>query len=244
MRQLFFLLFFVSLLSCSSSQQLTGVAYKGYSIQPTAGVDSSLYKMIGPYRDIINRTMDEVLAENEVDLLKEIPDSRLGNFLADAYLWSAKEKLDKEAEMAFMNHGGVRVNRIGKGQVTRRNIYEVMPFDNLLVVAEVKGSLLQQYLDRLAAEGGGGGVAGISMKIRDKKAVEVLVNGKPLDPERTYKMVNSDYTLDSGSGIQEFKTLKQQRSGYLMRDAIIDYCKHLQSSGKKITVESPMRISK
>ena len=87
-------------------------------------------------------------------------------------------------------------------------------------------------------------MAGISMKIRDKKAVEVLVNGKPLDPERTYKMVNSDYTLDSGSGIQEFKTLKQQRSGYLMRDAIIDYCKHLQSSGKKITVESPMRISK
>ena len=244
MRQLFFLLFFVSFLSCSSSQQLTGLAYKGYSIQPSSGIDSSLFKMVGPYRDIVNRTMDELLAENEADLLKEIPDSRLGNFLADAYLWAAREKLDKEAEMAFMNHGGVRINRIGKGPVTRRIIYELMPLEKVLVVGEVKGSLLQQDVDRLAAGGGGGGVAGISMKIRDKKAVEVMVNGKPLEPERTYKMVNSDYTLDSGSGIQAFKSLKQQRSGYLMRDAIIDYCKHLQSSGKKITVEPTMRISK
>jgi 2',3'-cyclic-nucleotide 2'-phosphodiesterase (5'-nucleotidase family) len=143
-----------------------------------------------------------------------------------------------------MNHGGVRINRIGKGAVTRRTIYEVMPFDNLLVVAEVSGVLLQQYLDKIAADGGGGGVAGIRFAISEKKAVDVMVNGKPLDLNRTYKMVNSDYTLDSGSGIPAFKTLKQVRSGYLMRDAIIQYCQYLQQSGKKISVEPQMRISK
>jgi len=143
-----------------------------------------------------------------------------------------------------MNHGGVRINRIGKGPVTRRTIFEVMPFDNLLVVAEIKGSLLQTYLDRIAAEGGGGGVAGLSLRIENKKAVEVMIGGKPLDPEKTYTMVNSDYTLDSGSGIPAFKSLKQNKSGYLMRDAIIQYCQHLQSTGKKISLEPQKRITK
>lgn len=242
MRQLFFLFLFALSHFYSSAQQLA--SSRGYSVQPSLGIDSSLNKMIGPYRENVDKTMNEILAENEADLLKEIPDSRLGNFLADAYLWAARAKIDRDAEIAFMNHGGVRINRIGKGAVTRRTIYEVMPFDNLLVVAEVSGVLLQQYLDKIAADGGGGGVAGVRFVIRDKKAEEVLINGKPLDPNRTYKMVNSDYTLDSGSGIQAFKTLKQQRSGYLMRDAIIHYCQHLQQSGKKISVEPQTRIAK
>ena len=242
MRQLIFLFFFIVSHFYSSSQQLA--SSRGYSVQSASGIDSVIYKMVGPYRENVDKTMNEVLAENEADLLKEIPDSRLGNFLADAYLWAARQKMDKDAEIAFMNHGGVRINRIGKGAVARRTIYEVMPFDNLLVVAEVSGVLLQQYLDKIAADGGGGGVAGIRFAISEKKAVDVLVNGKPLDLNRTYKMVNSDYTLDSGSGIPAFKTLKQVRSGYLMRDAIIQYCQYLQQSGKKISVEPQMRISK
>jgi 2',3'-cyclic-nucleotide 2'-phosphodiesterase (5'-nucleotidase family) len=242
MRQLIFLFFFIVSYFYSSSQQLA--SSRGYSVQSASGIDSAMYKMVGPYRENVDKTMNEVLAENEADLLKEIPDSRLGNFLADAYLWAARQKIDKDAEIAFMNHGGVRINRIGKGAVTRRTIYEVMPFDNLLVVAEVSGVLLQQYLDKIAADGGGGGVAGVRFAISEKKAVAVMVNGKPLDLNRTYKMVNSDYTLDSGSGIPAFKTLKQVRSGYLMRDAIIHYCQYLQQSGKKISVEPQMRITK
>jgi 2',3'-cyclic-nucleotide 2'-phosphodiesterase (5'-nucleotidase family) len=244
MRQLFFLLFISIVASCQPTRQLNAIRYNGYSIQKSSDIDSSLFKMIGPYRENVDRTMNEVLADCEADLLKEVPDSRLGNFLADAYLWAAKEKLDKNAEIAFMNHGGVRINRIGKGPVTRRTVFEVMPFDNLLVVAEIKGSLLQTYLDRIAAEGGGGGVAGLSLRIENKKAVEVMIGGKPLDPEKTYTMVNSDYTLDSGSGIPAFKTLKQNKSGYLMRDAIIQYCQHLQSTGKKISLEPQKRITK
>lgn len=244
MRQLFFLFFLAFFISCQPARQLQTIRYKGYPVQPGNSIDSSLYKMVGPYRQQIDLTMNEVLAENEADLLKELPDSRLGNFLADAYLWAARERMDKQAEIAFMNHGGVRINRIARGPVTRRMVYEVMPFDNQVVVAQVKGALLQQYLDRIAAEGGGGGVAGLSMKIEGKKAVDVMIGGKLLDPEKIYVMVNSDYTLDSGSGIPAFKTLKQQRTGFLMRDAIIQYCQHLQSARKKISLEPQKRITK
>lgn len=188
--------------------------------------------------------MNEYLVQNERDLNKETPNSTLGNFLADAYLWAARNKMDPRAEIAFMNHGGVRINRLAQGNITRGMIYEVMPFDNVLVLVEVKGSILKEYLDRIAFEGGGGGISGVSMKINDRKATDIKVNGQALDLNRTYFMVNSDYQVDGGGGFTAFKNLKQNRSGYLQRDAIIEYCKSLQKEGKKIIQEPKIRISK
>lgn len=189
--------------------------------------------------------MNEYLVENEADLIKEIPNSTLGNFLADAYLWAAKTKVEPRAEIAFMNHGGVRINRLGKGGITRGMIYEVMPFDNVLVVVEVMGGVLKEYLDKIALEGGGGGMTGIKMTIKEGRATGILINGAALDLNRTYFMVNSDYQVDGGGGFTGFKKLTQNRSGYLQRDAIINYCKTLHQEGKKIfNQELKLRISK
>jgi 2',3'-cyclic-nucleotide 2'-phosphodiesterase (5'-nucleotidase family) len=112
----------------------------------------------------------------------------LGNFLADAYLWAARALFDAKADIAFMNHGGVRINRMAEGPITRGMVYEVMPFDNQLVIVPVKGAVLQQYIDRLAAEGGGGGVSGLSYRIAGKQAVEVMIQGKPLDPDGQFRL--------------------------------------------------------
>ena len=43
-----------------------------------------------------------------------------------------------------MNHGGIR-SYIPKGNITTGKIFELMPFDNLIVLQEVKGSVLQQF---------------------------------------------------------------------------------------------------
>jgi 2',3'-cyclic-nucleotide 2'-phosphodiesterase (5'-nucleotidase family) len=222
----------------------TDFASKSYSVNAEGGIDSVYYRMLSPYRDSIDKTMNEVLVSASGEFLKATPSSSLGNLLADAYLWAARAKFNPKADVAFMNHGGVRINRIAKGEVTRRTVFEVMPFDNVLVVAEIKGALLQEYLNRIAADGGGGGVAGVQFKIVDKMATEVLIGGKSLDLAKTYLMVNSDYTIDSGSGIASFKTLPQQRTGYLQRDAIIDYLKYIASKGKSVFPENSNRISK
>jgi 2',3'-cyclic-nucleotide 2'-phosphodiesterase (5'-nucleotidase family) len=119
-----------------------------------------------------------------------------------------------------------------------------MPFDNALVVIEVKGNILKNYLDFLAADGGGGGVAGLSYRIQDKQAVDILVKGSPLEPNKTYLMANSDYAVDGGGGFTVFKKMDQNRTNYLQRDAILDYCKMHMNQGKTIVVEEPKRISK
>lgn len=245
MKRFFFLVSLViGLGACHSSQVVTGIGFKDYAVTAALKNDSSVLGMLKNYRDSVDKNMDEVFAVSKDELLKELPNSTLGNFLADAYLWAAAKHINRPVDVAFMNHGGIRINRISAGKITRRNIFEVMPFDNALVIIEIKGSLLQSYLDFLAADGGGGGVAGLSYQIQDKKAVNVLVGGLPLDPNKSYIMANSDYAVDGGGGFNAFKTMQQNRTNYLQRDAILDYCIMHKAAGKQVVVEQPKRITK
>ena len=240
----FFIAFLFFLIGCVPTQEVRNIKYAGYSVGRHQQVDSTYVEMLSYYADSVKKTMGEYLVENEADLLKETPNSALGNFLADAYLWAAKSKIDPRAEIAFMNHGGVRIFRMAKGPVNRGMIYEVMPFDNLICIVEVKGNILKNYLNRIAQEGGGGGQSGVTMRLENNQATDISINGTPLDLNRTYFMVNSDYQVDGGGGFTAFKNLQQNRSAYLQRDAIIDYCKWLKMEGKKINHATLKRIVK
>lgn len=223
---------------------MTGIEFKDYPLARELQKDSALLGMLKSYRDSVDKNMDEVFVTSKDELLKELPNSTLGNFLADSYLWAAAQHSKRSVDVAFMNHGGIRINRIPAGNITRRTIFEVMPFDNALVLIEVKGSLLKSYLDHLAADGGGGGVAGLSYQIQDKKAINILIQGIPIDLEKVYMMANSDYAVDGGGGFNGFRALQQNRTNYLQRDAIIDYCKMYKATGKQLVVEQPKRIAK
>jgi 2',3'-cyclic-nucleotide 2'-phosphodiesterase (5'-nucleotidase family) len=245
MKRFFLWVFIViAFTACSSPNALTGIRFKDYPLSREIQKDSAVSRMLKNYRDSVDKNMDEVFVASRDELLKELPNSTLGNFLADAYLWAAAKHSKQSVDVAFMNHGGIRINRIPAGNITRRTIFEVMPFDNALVLIEVKGSLLKSYLDFLAADGGGGGVAGLSYQIQDKKAVNILVKGAPIDVDKTYWMANSDYAVDGGGGFNGFKALPQNRTNYLQRDAIIDYCKMHRETGKQLVVEQPKRIVK
>jgi 2',3'-cyclic-nucleotide 2'-phosphodiesterase (5'-nucleotidase family) len=237
------ILFAFILSGCHALKQVSGISFKDYSISSTASKDSSFIKMISPYADSVGKTMNQVLAYAAVDLKKEIPNSGLGNFIAEAYLEMARRKFNAKTDVAFMNQGGVRIQRIGAGPITKGTIYEVMPFDNTLVLVEVKGAVLMAFLDRIAAEGGGGGMAGISMVIKDKKAFNVLVGGNPIDLEKTYIMANSDYVVDGGGGFNGFKQLSQQRTTYLLREAIVEYCLLMGAGGKKVNEQINIRVN-
>jgi 2',3'-cyclic-nucleotide 2'-phosphodiesterase (5'-nucleotidase family) len=141
-----------------------------------------------------------------------------------------------------MNYGGIRLNQLPAGPVTRGKIFELMPFDNLLVLQKMNGSVLQQLLD-LAASKGGWPVAGITMQVKDKKAVNVLIGGKPLDPAQTYTVANSDFLGNGGDNAEMFRAIPQQNIGYLMRDAIFDYITKLKSSGQNIKASGELRVT-
>lgn len=234
-------LFFAST-SCNITYKSQSLQYKSYRVTDTVSKNTAALSLLQPYSDKVNRTMNEVVGIAEISLEKKQPECTLGNFLADAFLVMAQEKYNTKADISLINFGGMRLTQVPKGEVTNGKIFELMPFDNLLILQKVKGDVLQQFLDLIAAKGGWP-VAGMTMQIKDKKAVNVMIGGKPIDPNATYTMVNSDFLANGGDNADMLRPIPQITNGYLMRDAIFDYIKKLKSQGKNITANIENRVT-
>lgn len=235
-------LFFIAGPSCNTAYQTQSLQYKTYRIADTQQKDSSLLAFLQPYSEQVNKTMNEVVGVADISLDKQQPEGALGNFMVDAFFVMAEEKYNTKVDAAFLNFGGIRLTQLPAGNVTVGKIFELMPFDNLLILQKLKGSALQQLLD-LAAAKGGWPVAGVRMQIKDKKAVNVFIGGKPLDPDATYTTVNSDFMANGGDNADMLRNVPQITNGYLMRDAIFDYIRMLKSQGKNINAKTENRVT-
>ena len=234
---LFVAVFFA--VSCNTAYKAEKVEYSGYRIQHQTSHDQSLISIIKPYGDSVNKLMNVVIGNNETKLERSRQAGTLGYFITDAYLEMARQKIDPKIDIAFMNSGGVRLPEMPAGPITQGKIFELMPFDNLMVVLKMKGSLLQQYLDTLAANDG---IieSGMTLQVANKTARQVMIGGKPLDLNADYLIVHSDYVVNNSNLL---KNINRNTNGYLLRDAIIDYVKNFERQGKKITVSNADRIS-
>jgi 2',3'-cyclic-nucleotide 2'-phosphodiesterase (5'-nucleotidase family) len=239
----FFLFLSVSMFfaGCNHFYQAQQLKYKDYQISPDQKGDSSLSVFLKPYGDSVSKLMDIVIAQVGTQLDKKQPEGTLGNVLTDAYLAMAKEKFKTHVDAAFANYGGLRVNTVAIGPLTLGKVYEIMPFDNILLIQKVKGNVLQEFLDFQIVRGGWP-MAGISLQVKNKKAINVLVGGKPLDPDATYVIANADYVINGGDNVNMLKDIPRENIGYLMRDALIEYFRRLGNEGKPITAKIENRI--
>lgn len=229
-------------LSCNTTYESQTLQYKSYRINDALSKDSSQIAFLQPYSDNVNKTMNDVVGIADISLDKKQPECTLGNFMVDAFLVMAREKYNTTVDIAFVNFGGMRLTQLPAGNVTTGKIFELMPFDNLLILQKIKGNVLMQVLDLMAAKGGWP-VAGMTMQIKDKKAVNVTVGGKPLDPEAMYTIANSDFIANGGDNADMLRNVPQITNGYLMRDAILDYIKKLKGEGKNISANVENRVS-
>lgn len=234
------IVFFI-LNSCTPAQQTASLTYTDYRIQKEARKDSSLTAMLQPYAASLNASMNKVIGFSNTNLTAKQPESGLGNFMADCMCMMAEKKFGKKVDAGFMNQGGIR-SYIPKGNITVGKIFELMPFDNLVVLQEVKGNVLQQFLDHTAADGGWPVSSGLSMGIKNKKAVNVFIAGKPLDENATYIIANSDYVAGGGSDCDMLKKIPQQNKGYLLRDALIEFVTEMTKQGKPLDYSIEKRV--
>lgn len=225
--------------SCNTSYKAGNVQYSSYKIQQHDEGSRSLTTIVKPYSDSVNKLMNVVIGYNEAQLEKKSQGNTLGFFITDAYLEMAKQRVDPKVDAAFMNSGGIRLPEMAAGPITQGKIFELMPFDNLMVLLKVKGSLLKQYLDTLAANDG---VieSGMTMQIVNNTVQQVMVGSKPLDLNADYTIVHSDYVAMNSNLL---KNIKRSSNGYLLRDALLDYVKFIHGQNKKVTVINIDRIS-
>lgn len=239
-------LFFSSLFifsACSKKTSVTNFTESHYVINSNQ-LDSALYKAIIPYKKVHDEQMNFILATSEEALLKGDVESTLGNFFCDAVLFETKKMLGKDSSLlnvAIFNKGGLR-NSLPKGNITFGNIFELMPFDNELVLLKLSGLQFKDMLLKIC-EKGGIPVGGMKMIISNNKPTNILINEKLFDDTKDYWVVTSDYLANGGDNYTFFKNAIERRAmNILLRNVIINYCKDVTQSGKTIKSQLDGRI--
>ena len=214
-------LFVAALSSCAPKQY----AIKTYearlrTISDTIPADATMNNFIATYKVRLDSVMNEVIGTALVPLTKAQPESTMGNFAADAQLEAGK-KLDHLVTLSVVNYGGLRIPFLPAGNIAKGKIYEIMPFDNLVTIVEVPGTVLQTFCDHMAARKGWP-ISGFSYTIKNGKAIDVKVGGEAIRPNAIYKLATSDYIANGGDECEFLTGLKKQGSSLLLRDAIME----------------------
>lgn len=240
------LLVFISLHSCKSSYQFTAEKkpqYKIASIDSVQG-DAGITAFIQPYKLKLDSSMNIRLCSSETAMEKGQPESLLGNFVSDLCMQRAKpfaSEKNLNIDFCFFNNGGLR-NSLPKGDITMRNIYELMPFDNELVLLVLDGKTTEQLIKAIIDKGGVP-VSGVRIILNIKDAGLASIQENPFNPNRDYVVLTSDYLAGGGDQYEFLKNRKEYiQTGMLMRDAIINHCRESEQSGKKITSKLDNRI--
>lgn len=202
--------------------------------------------LIKPYRDKVNADMTEVLCLSSEAVYGGKPESPLTNYCADLTLEESNRFcLTKypaiKMDVAMINRGGLRIP-LPKGELKTMTMFELMPFENEIVFLKLKGEVMLLFVNHLAARGGEG-VSGLRFGIKDDKAVQPEIGGKPLEPAKTYWLVTSDYIANGGDGSDILsKSSERIDTGIKARDMFIQYFKRMGKEGKTVTAKTDGRI--
>lgn len=217
------------------------------SITETATIDSALILQTQMYRDSLRKTMDQVIGENAQAMTKELPESALGNFCADACL-KQSTILCKEAgiippDICILNQGGLRAS-LPQGQITLGNIYELMPFDNELMIVVLERPSLDSLLDFIARKGGAP-VGGFRMVIENESARDFTLLQPQVEPHKQYRVLTSDFLANGGDSYPALRTgADRYWLGLKVRDALILQVKEQHLAKEMINTQKDGRIRK
>ncbi len=216
------------------------------TVVDTLAEDPALAGLVAPYRAEIEGEMTRVIGRAAGALTKAAPEGTLGNMAADAMLFALASSGAEPADIAITNNGGLRVS-LNEGPITVGQVFELMPFENMLVVLEMPADSVTELAHELA-RAGGEPVAGISFAIRkigdnsagdnpgrdnpgkdnpggdDVQASDILVDGAPIDPGRTYRVATSDYLANGGGDMPTlWSNYPRETPDLKLRDAFIAY---------------------
>ncbi|UFH33360.1 5'-nucleotidase C-terminal domain-containing protein [Chryseobacterium sp. C-71] len=227
-----------SLTACrTSSLRVANVqTQKNISINQDLKANEDFAKFIEPYTEKLNKEMNQKISYTLVDLTKEGDNSNLGNLLADytfdgANVW-AKANLNKNIDAALINIGGIRTT-IGKGDILLKNVFEVMPFENEVIIVKFKGSDLQGLFDYYAKNQKNNPVSHLYIETNNGMVAKSLIDGKMINPTQDYYIATSDYLALGGDNMKFFAKGESIPTGIKLRDLFIEYFKKNQQINPK-----------
>lgn len=245
---LLFLLTGIFISSCQPKYITTSQETKQYIFSPEkdSSQDLNMLELTQPYRDSLARSMNRIIATATTPLTKELPEGNLGNFCADGCMRVATLKcIEKKLalpDFLFLNHGGLRAS-LPAGEITVGNIYEVMPFENELVLIRLTKNQVDTLLNFIAKKGGAP-VSGIKFKIENDQATQVVFSRNNNNEQSLYTVITSDYLANGGDGFEFLKAVQKTNLEIKVRDALIQDFTEYGKRNEPLTILKDGRISK
>jgi len=199
--------------------------------------DKDIADMIAPYKERLDAEMNTVIGSTARELAIAKPESTLGNWLADLIHKKSEDYYESEIDFALVNYGGIRIPSLSVGDITRGKIFELMPFDNMLMVLEIDGATVRQIFGVMATNGGWPISQQVSYVIENELPVDILINNEALDNKKIYKVALSDYLANGGDNLFFLKDKKRRNLGVLFRDAMFEYIVEQNGEAMSATVE-------
>lgn len=234
--------------SCTKKFAVSQTQNHQYILTQDQVADNGINSLVKPYRDSLSVKMNGVLITLEADLFfgggkNAKPEQiAMGNFMVDACLAIAKQKakiLGKpEPDISIFTWGSIR-SSLPKGEIRLLHIYQLMPFENEMLVLTLNASQTRTLLNHLAVNNNP--IAGATIKKGDPN--QILINGSPLDESRLYRVLASDYLAFGGDNVNELKDAQDKYfCEYKVRDALVKYLEDLNATGKTLVPNYEQRI--
>jgi len=218
------------LIGCNKDIRLDKIKGERLEINDSLVGVQDIEDFIKPYREHVNKDLDSVLAYSVETYSKTDGElnTAIGNFMADAVLEMSnpvfKSRTGKNIDIVMLNHGGIR-SILSKGDVTARTAYQLMPFDNSVVVTELKGKSVKNLVKYLQQAKRAHPVSGVSIKLdKDYKLIEAKVNSETIDDNKMYYVATNDYLYNGGDNMSFFRDSDTLHVlDYRIRSLLIDY---------------------
>ncbi|MEZ5815752.1 MAG: bifunctional UDP-sugar hydrolase/5'-nucleotidase [Hyphomicrobiaceae bacterium] len=209
----------------------------------TVAPDPEALAIVQGYEQMLGKELDVTIARATGPLdtrsaTVRSEESAFGNIVADAIRQATG------ADIAITNGGSLRGNRTYPAGhlITRRDVLAELPFGNRTVLVEIKGRDIRDALENGFSDLDNRGgrfpqVSGLQVLIdvngpSGKRVLTIEHDGKPIDPDRLYKVASNDFMLRGGDGytaLARGRTLIGKTDGKILANLVMA---HIRTLGK------------
>jgi len=205
--------------------KVTGVETSMIEVDSTLDAiqDSAYLAYLQPIKENLESQLNIPLGYAPEEMLRDRIDSKLLNWACDALADCARQNYEGTVDLAVVNAGGLRCDWAA-GELTYRSVFELMPFDNELVILTLSGADLYELAENCVVQGGQGVSKEFHVTGLNGQVEQVLLNGQPIEHERQYHVATSDYLAGGADGLSALtKYSDKVMTGKKIRDLYIDY---------------------
>lgn len=248
MRKILSLILLISMttLLCPAQSKVVSYELKKVNGNCTTYNNPQLKKELDKSKKKLEKQTSVVIGYCPEEMVSEMPQSPLSNFLTDILVEIGNEYCQKKhketVDFSLLNFGGIR-SSLKAGNITIGDIFEIAPFENNLVIVDLKGSEVRKIFRRFKVKKCEPYSQQVNIQYAGDYFYKALINGQEIDNNKTYRMITLDFILTGGDDIlKDVELGNVDNTGIVVRDAYIKHIKKMTAEGKNVTGKTDKRM--